>query len=472
MVKDAEAHAEDDRRQREVVETRNEAENAAYQAERQVNEMGDSLDSASKEEIEAAIKDVRENLESDDVELLRQKTRGAAGRPSTRCPSRCTRPRSSRPPPAATARPPRATARRGTLRRRGGGRGRRGGRGRGQVLAMSRRHHRREAGHAGGGARHVTRRGGRALRRGGPGERAAGDGRQGGGLRGGARRPARAAERERDEYLDLARRAQADFENYRKRAAREAAAAGERAKSGLVRELLPIVDNLERALASAEDGEQHLAEGVRLVHSELIAVLERNGIQQFDPAGDRSIPAEHEALSVSERRRARRGARRGGEGLPLQRHGAASGARGGLWLMPAVKDPYKTLGVDKKASDDEIKKAYRKLARKYHPDTNQGDKAAEERFKEVQGAYADPVRPGEAQAVRLRRRHLRRRLPRRRLRRRRRPGGGFGGFGDILSDLFGGAATGRRSRGRSGGATSRPTSTCRSSRRWRAARSP
>jgi molecular chaperone GrpE len=110
--------------------------------------------------------------------------------------------------------------------------------------------------------------------------------------------PAATVERERDEYLDLARRTQADFENYRKRAAREAAAAGERAKSGLVRELLPIVDNLERALASAEDGEQHLAEGVRLVHSELIAVLERNGVEQFNPAGDRFDPSEHEALSV------------------------------------------------------------------------------------------------------------------------------------------------------------------------------
>jgi molecular chaperone GrpE len=110
--------------------------------------------------------------------------------------------------------------------------------------------------------------------------------------------PLARAERERDEYLDLARRTQADFENYRKRAAREAAAAGERAKSGLVRELLPIVDNLERALISAEEGEQHLAEGVRLVHSELIAVLERNGIEQFNPAGDRFDPAEHEALSV------------------------------------------------------------------------------------------------------------------------------------------------------------------------------
>ena len=101
-----------------------------------------------------------------------------------------------------------------------------------------------------------------------------------------------------EDYLALAQRIQADFENYRKRAAREAAAAGERARSGLVRELLPIVDNLERALASAEEGEQHLAEGVRLVHSELIAVLERNGIQQFDPAGEKFDPAEHEALSV------------------------------------------------------------------------------------------------------------------------------------------------------------------------------
>jgi molecular chaperone GrpE len=112
--------------------------------------------------------------------------------------------------------------------------------------------------------------------------------------------PLAQAQRERDEYLDLARRAQADFENYRKRAAREAAASGERAKSGLVRELLPVVDNLERALASAQAGEQHLAEGVRLVHSALIAVLERNGVEQFDPRGDRFDPGEHEALSMRE----------------------------------------------------------------------------------------------------------------------------------------------------------------------------
>jgi molecular chaperone GrpE len=106
------------------------------------------------------------------------------------------------------------------------------------------------------------------------------------------------AREQRDRYLSVAQRAQADFDNYRKRAAREAAAAGERAKGALVRELLPVVDNLERALASARPDEQHLAEGVRLVHAELVAALERNGVEQFDPKGDRFDPTFHEALSM------------------------------------------------------------------------------------------------------------------------------------------------------------------------------
>src|ERR1700736_5966957 len=107
--------------------------------------------------------------------------------------------------------------------------------------------------------------------------------------------------------------------------------------------------------------------------------------------------------------------------------------------MATRSDYYKTLGVDKKASAEEIKKAYRKLARQYHPDRNPDDKAAEERFKEISQAYdvlgdpdkrkqydsaTGPFATGGG------------------------PGGGFGGFGnfdfdassmgDILSNLFGG----------------------------------
>jgi molecular chaperone DnaK len=74
MVKDAEAHAEDDRRQRELVEARNNAENAAYQAEKQLGELGESVDESAKESIQAAIKDVRDNLESEDPAVLNEKT--------------------------------------------------------------------------------------------------------------------------------------------------------------------------------------------------------------------------------------------------------------------------------------------------------------------------------------------------------------------------------------------------------------
>jgi molecular chaperone DnaK len=74
MVTDAEAHAEDDRRQRELAEARNNAENAAYQAERQLKDLGDAVDSSSKEEIEAAIKAVREVLTSDDAQEINSKT--------------------------------------------------------------------------------------------------------------------------------------------------------------------------------------------------------------------------------------------------------------------------------------------------------------------------------------------------------------------------------------------------------------
>jgi molecular chaperone GrpE len=104
---------------------------------------------------------------------------------------------------------------------------------------------------------------------------------------------------ERDEYLALAQRTQADFENYRKRAAKDVAAAETRGVSKLARELLPALDNLSRALAAAEAGDdtRHLAEGIKLVHDDLVAALERVGIEAYSPEGEPFDPELHEAMA-------------------------------------------------------------------------------------------------------------------------------------------------------------------------------
>jgi molecular chaperone DnaK len=73
MVSDAESHAEEDRRARELAEARNNGENAAYQAERQLAELGDQVDADSKARIEEAIKEVRESLESEDATAINAK---------------------------------------------------------------------------------------------------------------------------------------------------------------------------------------------------------------------------------------------------------------------------------------------------------------------------------------------------------------------------------------------------------------
>ena len=110
--------------------------------------------------------------------------------------------------------------------------------------------------------------------------------------------PLTRAEEERAEYLALAQRTKADFENYRRRAARDAAAADARGRAGVVRELLPVIDSLERALEAAGEVDGALEQGVRLVHSELAAILERNGVEPIDPAGEPFDPNVHEALST------------------------------------------------------------------------------------------------------------------------------------------------------------------------------
>jgi molecular chaperone GrpE len=101
---------------------------------------------------------------------------------------------------------------------------------------------------------------------------------------------------ERDEYLALAQRTQADFENYRKRVARESALAQERGVVKLAKELLGALDNLDRALdAAAQD--DPLLDGVRLVRAELGSALARVGVESFSPAGEAFDPALHEAMA-------------------------------------------------------------------------------------------------------------------------------------------------------------------------------
>jgi molecular chaperone GrpE len=143
-----------------------------------------------------------------------------------------------------------------------------------------------------------------------------------------------------DEYLLIAQRTQADFENYRKRAARDAALAQDRGIAKLARELLPAIDNLERAVqaalayasapagadaatagsagtgsagpgaagtgaASGSDGapdaglagDAQIVDGLKLVHAEVLAALGRAGIEPFSPVGEQFDPQHHEAVA-------------------------------------------------------------------------------------------------------------------------------------------------------------------------------
>ena len=109
-------------------------------------------------------------------------------------------------------------------------------------------------------------------------------------------RKRQAAEDEAARYLELAKRTQADFENYRKRMARENAVASERGAAKLAKELLPAIDHLEIALKAAE-GHEDVIKGFALVRDELIAALSKSGIQAFSPAGEQFDPNEHEAMA-------------------------------------------------------------------------------------------------------------------------------------------------------------------------------
>jgi molecular chaperone GrpE len=114
-----------------------------------------------------------------------------------------------------------------------------------------------------------------------------------------ARAAEQAIEDDAAKFLALAQRTQADFENYRKRMARENAAAIDRGVSKLAKELLPALDHLEHALKGAEahDADQEVVKGFALVRDEIVRALDRVGIQPFAPQGEVFDPNEHEAMA-------------------------------------------------------------------------------------------------------------------------------------------------------------------------------
>ena len=307
-------------------------------------------------------------------------------------------------------------------------------------------------------------------------------------------------QRERDDLLDTSQRLQADFENYRKRVLREQTALVERATEGLVEQLLPVLDSFELALANLDAATldaDRVRKGIELVYAELLGVLERAGLERIDALGAPFDPNEHEAVMQDDgdgepRRRRRaahrlevegtRAASRDGEGCEVT-HLAAQRE----WFE---KDYYAVLGVPSTASEKELSRAYKKLAKQHHPDANAGNAKSEERFKEVNAAYEvlgdaekrkeyDEVRRMVASGVG--------------------PGGfggggGPGGFGaggqgfqfdvdfgqgrgggisDLLGNLLGnrgGRDAPRPRRARSAGRISRPSCTCRSTTRCAASR--
>jgi molecular chaperone GrpE len=107
-------------------------------------------------------------------------------------------------------------------------------------------------------------------------------------------------ESERDEYLETLRRVQAEFENYRKRVIKEQTALVDRATSGLVEQLLPVLDSFELALknldSAGSDDIESVRKGVELVYAELLGVLEKAGLSRIEAEGKPFDPNVHEAV--------------------------------------------------------------------------------------------------------------------------------------------------------------------------------
>lgn len=103
--------------------------------------------------------------------------------------------------------------------------------------------------------------------------------------------------RERDEYLDSLQRLKAEFDNFRKRVQREGEQRAQRAQTEVIEELLPVLDNFERAMqAAAQHDEKLLTSGVELVYNQLRDMLTRRGLCEIDAEGAQFDPNQHDAV--------------------------------------------------------------------------------------------------------------------------------------------------------------------------------
>jgi len=106
--------------------------------------------------------------------------------------------------------------------------------------------------------------------------------------------------RDKDKYYDLLLRKQAEFDNFRKRGEREREEFRQQAAVDMIRELLPVLDNLDRALATREGGDRSIREGVDLIRQQILDVLKKAGLTPLEAVGQAFDPRVHEAVDVQD----------------------------------------------------------------------------------------------------------------------------------------------------------------------------